>query len=651
MGASGDGSGEAGRGFGAALMATGASVDAFASALLDTVPTFVALTDVDGVVLEVNRLPAGLDASAVLGRSLFDLAREASHSNIRACLEVVRRTHAPSSYDVVGAIPGLVDRDARVRVGPVLADGELRGLVVVISDVTARKEGERALREQEEKLRLAVEATRMGLWSWDLLENAVQWDARVCEIYGRPAHPTDYEEWQRCIHPDDFDRVMEGVQRAVQTGVYEPLEHRLVRPNGELRWVYCCAIVVREGGRVARLTGGILDITERRVIEERLRLSQKMDAVGQLTSGVAHNFNNMLAGMLPVLEVVERKVEEPWRSRVGHARHAGQRAAEMVRQLMTFATPGRVLPRSRASLVELVERAVGMCREAIGPSVDIVSTLTGSSSPVVLANAGEVEQVLVNVLFNARDALETVNGATVRLSLTELPGTDEELVDRCRRANATPIAPGTRVARLRVVDNGIGMPPDVLRRIFDPFFTTKEVGRGTGLGLATAYAIVRDHGGFIWCDSTAGLGTTFDIFLPTLTRQDESSEPHQPALARVLVVDDDATVRTVVAEVLREHGFLVSTAEGGRGALESVMTTDPQLLVLDYTMPGTSGAEVAREVRRLRPDMRIVMFTGRVAGDVEASAADAVLAKPASADAIVDVVVRTLAAPRRALHP
>ncbi len=651
MGASGDGSGEARRGFGAALMATGASVDAFASALLDTVPTFVALTDVEGVVLEVNRLPPGLDVAAVLGRTVFDLARESSHANIRACLEVVRRTHAPSTYEVVGAIPGLVDRDARVRVGPVLCEGELRGLVVVISDVTARKEGERALREQEEKLRLAVEATRMGLWSWDLLENNVHWDARVCEIYGRGAYPADYEEWQRCIHAEDFDRVMEGVQRAVATGVYEPLEHRLLRPNGEMRWVYCCAIVVREGGRVARLTGGILDITERRVIEERLRLSQKMDAVGQLTSGVAHNFNNMLAGMLPVLEVVERKVEEPWRSRVGHARHAGQRAAEMVRQLMTFATPGRALPRSRASLVELVERAVGMCREAIGPSVDIVSGLANTASPVVLANAGELEQVLVNVLLNARDALEAVNGATVRLSLVELAGGDDEVVDRCRRANAAALDPASRIARLRVVDNGTGMPPEVLRRIFDPFFTTKDVGRGTGLGLATAYAIVRDHGGFIWCDSTAGLGTTFDIYLPTIARAEASVERPRPALARVLVVDDDATVRTVVAEVLREHGFVVSTAEGGRAALESVMSGQPELLVLDYTMPGTSGAEVAREVRRLWPEMRIVLFTGRVTGDVETASADAVLAKPASADAIVDVVVRTLAAPRRALHP
>ncbi len=651
MGASGDGSGEARRGFGAALMATGASLDAFASALLDTMPTFVALTDVEGVVLEVNRLPPGLDPAVVLGRTVFDLARESSHANIRACLEAVRRTLAPSSYDVVGAIPGLVDRDARVRVGPVLSEGQLRGLVVIISDVTARKEGERALREQEEKVRLAVEATRMGLWSWDLLENSVQWDARVCEIYGRPSAPATYEEWRGCIAPEDFDRVIGSVERAVATGVYEPIEYRARSSTGELRWVYCCAIVVREGGRVARLTGGILDITERRAIEERLRLSQKMDAVGQLTSGVAHNFNNMLAGMLPVLEVVERKVEEPWRSRVGHARHAGQRAAEMVRQLMTFATPGRVLPRSRASLVELVERAVGMCREAIGPAVEIVSSMPSASSPFVLANAGELEQVLVNVLFNARDALEAVNGATVRLSLAELAGGDEEVVERCRRANAAPMDASVGVARLRVADNGTGMPPDVLRRIFDPFFTTKEVGRGTGLGLATAYAIVRDHGGFIGCDSTAGLGTTFDIYLPTLPAEEVGRGRPSPAPARVLVVDDDATVRTVVAEVLRERGFVVSTAEGGRGALETVMTADPELLVLDYTMPGTSGAEVAREVRRLRPDVRIVMFTGRVTGDVEASAADAVLAKPASADAIVDVVVRTLAAPRRTTYP
>jgi two-component system, cell cycle sensor histidine kinase and response regulator CckA len=571
----------------------------------------------------------------------------------------VHRTHAPSGCEAAGTIEGYPERIGRIRVAPVFRSAaptekrvppepkqEIAGFIVLIADVSERRAQERALADREEKLRIAVDATQMGLWSFDVRSNHVVWDDRVSAIYGRDRPMTTFDEWRSALHPEDADRAIAVVERALRAGVFEPMEHRIIKPSGEVCWVQCVATVFSDETGSQRLVGALFDITRRRAIEEQLRTTQKMDAVGQLTAGIAHNFNNMLAGMLPVLEVVETKVSEPWRTRVAHARYAGQRAADMVSQLMTFARPATMKPRSAEAISEIVTRAVGMCREAIQPTVGIRAEPSAHlANRLVMADASELEQVLVNMMLNARDALAHAVEPCIEIQLYEVDDLDTELRHRASVTGTVLSSEHRSFVRVRVTDNGSGMPKAVQERMFDPFYTTKEIGKGTGLGLATAYAIVRDHGGFIWCESFERLGTTFDTYLPLVQGAGVHLTPRSLAAAHgVLVVDDDATVRTVVAEVLREHGYAVFTAEGGSDALLQAAQRRPGIAFLDYAMPGRSGVQVATELRAQNPGIKIVIFTGRITDDVIAFGADAILAKPASADAIVATVRRTLAA-------
>jgi PAS domain S-box-containing protein len=617
---------------------------------------FVVLCDASGRVVCVDKLPREL-AAHLVGRTVFELAQPESAPAIERCLHEVRTTLSASGYEAIGNIPGIGARPARARVSPILRGREILGLVVLVADVTERREREQAIQDREEKLQIALAATRMGLWSFDMRHMVTSWDKRVQELYGRSEPFHTLEEWREVLHPEDADRVLAGWARALQTGRYEPSEYRVLRTDGQVRWLASFAqVVMGSDNRPVNLTGALVDVTERRTMEEQLRTSQKMDAVGQLTAGVAHNFNNMLASMLPVLEVVEGKIDEPWRSRVSHARHAGQRAADMVQQLMTFASSGANSgnvrkPRSAELVGTLVDRAVGICREAIDPTIRIVTTSSVRNDDAVRVHvdAGEVEQVLVNIMLNARDALAGQRSAEqvpmISVTLDEIASLDAEL--RYRALSQGQDVHGDRVVRIRLMDNGSGMPKEVRERIFEPFYTTKEVGKGTGLGLATAYAIVRDHGGLIWCESIHGLGTTFDVYLPVWSeRPSDAQGSLQRVRGKVLVVDDDTTVRTVVAEVLREHGYDVFAADGGEAALREAARERPEVVVVDYTMPGMTGVQVAEALRVLDPTIRIVIFTGRVTSDVSALAPEAVLAKPASAEAIVATVERARTARR-----
>jgi two-component system cell cycle sensor histidine kinase/response regulator CckA len=371
---------------------------------------------------------------------------------------------------------------------------ELERSAAAAIDISEHK----CLRDTAEKLRVAIRATGLGLWSFDVARRRLTWDERTCALHGLDATPTLERYVQQIVHPTDRSDVLARTRRSLKTGRWDSVRYRIVRPDGAVRWMLTSGgTVCSVDGTPCELVGGMLDVTEQRTLEDQLRQAQKMEAIGNLSAGIAHNFNNMLAVIMPSLEVAVGHLPVERKPLLREAAHAARRASELVRQLMTFAGQSPSSQRAQHSSHEIVEAAVGICARAFG--VDLQLETVFECAPVTLScNAGQLEQVLVNLLLNARDAVRAAERGSGRVSVrvSLRSGGDEPRV--C----------------IQVSDDGVGMSEEVRARAFEPFFTTKGVGRGTGLGLATSYAIVRDHLGTLECSSGLGRGTTFTMTLP-----------------------------------------------------------------------------------------------------------------------------------------
>jgi PAS domain S-box-containing protein len=479
----------------------------FARSILEHAPNFIARVTLEGTLLFLNRVPPGLTVEALLGRSVLDFVDPEAHALVRRTFDEVARTGEPGAYECKASGPHGSMADYDTTVSPIKEGGRVVGLTLLARDVTAQRATERALRESDEKLRLAIGATGVGIWSWDLKADVVLWDESLCRIFGVPRAPQGYEEFIVLIHPDDRERVGTHVQRGVETGEYPDLEHRIVRPDGETRWLLGKASFFRDAdsGRPAMLIGGTFDITDRKRFEERLHHAQKMEAIGQLSAGIAHNFNNMLGIIVPSIELATERADARTGEMLAAALDAATRAAAIVRELMIVSGKSRPADRRPVAFETLVARTVRMCQTTFRP--DITVDLRGDRrARLVVADEGQIGQALLNVLINARDAVESAPEGRPREIRVVVEGDEHQVA-------------------VRVEDDGVGMDDKTRRRVFEPFFTTKEVGRGTGLGLASTYAIVTDHGGTIECASTPGVGTVFTLRFPAFEAAGADGEP------------------------------------------------------------------------------------------------------------------------------
>jgi two-component system cell cycle sensor histidine kinase/response regulator CckA len=604
------------------------STGALLRSVLENAPDIVARVAIDGTLLYLNRVVAGVVLEEALGRSVLDFIAPESRELVQRTFERVARTGAPGAYDCEALGPNGSTSEYSTTVSPIKEGDRVVALTLISRDVSAQRATERALRESDEKLRLAIGATGVGLWSWDFKTGAISWDDALCRIFGVDRAPADYDAFLARIHPDDRELVSAHVKRSAETGAYPDLEHRIVRPDGETRWLLGTATIARdEAGQLALLIGGTFDVTDRRRIDEQLRLAQKMEAIGQLSAGIAHNFNNMLAVIVPSVEAASAKADPVAAEMLAAARDAAMRAAGIVRELMLVAGRSRRADRKSLAIEALVERTVRICRSTFDSRITIELRLA-PEPPLIVGDGGQIEQALLNVLINARDAVQASpepRPRTIRVRLE---------------------AQGGRVV-VRVEDNGVGMDAATRRRAFEPFFTTKEVGRGTGLGLATTYAIVEDHGGTVECASTVGVGTTFTLTFPAAPENERGSERAGavPGVAggseRVLVVDDEALVRSTVARTLRGAGYDVVEAEDGEAALR-VLTADGNgidLVLLDESMPKLSGRGVLAAMREKEIRMPVIGWTAHV-GAMEG--VRAVLNKPVTSAALLRAVREVL---------
>ncbi|HVY95127.1 MAG TPA: response regulator, partial [Bryobacteraceae bacterium] len=509
---------------------------------------------------------------------------------------------------------------------------------------------ETELRASRERLELVLDATEEAYWDWYLKSDGVQISTRYDTMLGyAPLElPRGYQVWLSLTHPEDSARLDQGMKSFASSG--EDLftsEFRMRRKSGEYIWVNCRGKVVERtsDGTPFRMVGTLTDITARKMLEEEFRQAQKLESVGRLAGGVAHDFNNLLTVINGYSGLMLGRLSQnaPLRTHLIEIRKAGERAAELTKQLLTFSRKNVSEPR----LLSLNE-AAAECQTMLGrltrDNIAFTTAYDAAQDEVVI-DPSQVQQILMNLVVNASDAMPSGGKLAVRTANEEVSAADLPKDSDGR--------PGD-YAVLEVEDTGIGMDSNTLQHIFEPFFTTKEVGKGTGLGLSTVYGIVRGCRGFVRVRSTPGLGTTFRIYLPVAAEgilRHSASRRAEPQTAgtsgTVLVVEDEDTVRGFAAETLRAHGYSVLSARGGSDALAQARghAGPIDVVLTDMVMPGMNGKAIASELRRTRPDIRVVFMSG-YAEDNNGTAPNGIdarfLHKPFSPEELISRIGETL---------
>ena len=507
-------------------------------------------------------------------------------------------------------------KDGRVFerfVAPHRIGSTIVGRVVSLRDIGPAVRTEQALEQHRAFLEKAQEIGHIGSWVAELDgSDRLGWSAETHRLFGVPLGTFEGSAtaFFALVHPDDRAGVAAVRDAAVAGGRPLDIEHRVVRSDGSLRWVHERAEVVQDPqGRPLRLVGTVQDITEQRLLEDQLRQSQKMEAIGRLAGGIAHDLNNALTAIAGYAELALGEVgsDHAARADVEEIRRAAERAGSVTRQLLAFSRKQLLEPRV-FDLNETIAAIARLLSRLLGADVEVQTRLSDSALPV-LGDPGQVEQAVINLAVNARDAMP--GGGRLVLA------TARETIDAGFARSHLPIAPGDYVV-LRVTDSGHGMPRETQAHIFEPFFTTKAVGKGTGLGLSMVYGTLKQIGGFIFVDSEVGRGTTFGLYFPPAviappapeasTPRDRERQGHET----LLIVEDEPSVRNMVASALRHDGYRLLIASSAEEALTTADAHDGpiDLLLTDAMMPGKSGVELANLMAVRRPATPVIVMSG-----------------------------------------
>ncbi len=499
-------------------------------------------------------------------------------------------------------------------------DEPMRGVVVTFADVTKEREAELALNSSRAELKRVTEAMPGVLFRFLRRRSGADeflfLSARTRELFGVDVEAAleDAESLLERIHPPD----REALLAAMTPGLREPWEGEVQArgADGNWRWLRGRALPEAEAGGTL-WSGVLIDVTHERHLRQKLGHAQRREAMGDVASGVAHNFNNMLAAVILNIESAQGTSGTEAGTHLDDALQAAHAGAELVRELMQMTRRDAMDRVERVDVVRMTRRVVNVCRPAFEQRITI-RTRFSIKRGIVDARRSELSQVLLNICLNARDAMEGVDDATLTLDVTER------------------IDDASRWIVVRIADVGAGMSDATKARLGEPFFTTKAPGKGTGLGLATAYATLRSIGGTIDCESAIGRGTTFEIRLPQATSP-PSSSPEVVALdeiqfesGRVLLIDDERMIRRAVARDLARRGLEVTEAADGVKGLEMLETQPFDLVVLDLSMPNMTGDKVLAKIRAIRSAPPVIVVTGHLPDDCDLTGAATVLLKPVS---------------------
>ncbi len=519
------------------------------------------------------------------------------------------------------------------------ADGAFDGYCGVGRDITEEVEATESLRLSEARFRALAETAPTGIYRMDAAGTIVFVNEVWRKITSLGAVPLGAVVWREALHPDDRDRVVEAWGETLGRGQDLRQEYRVRRPDGGVRWVVDTAAPERdlEGGLIG-FVGTLTDITEKREIEARLEQSRRLEAIGQLTGGIAHDFNNLLMIVLGNAEMLEdlanRGGEIKPERLLRLARtvlNAAERGAALTQNLLGFSRRRSVRP-EKVSVHRRIQELGELIRRNLGGGITLVFDLSAERDEIMI-DVAQLENAMINIAFNARDAMAsggqmTISTRTLAIGTPSSPESGE--------------LPGGRYLALVIADTGTGMPPEVLSRAIEPFFTTKPEGQASGLGLSLAYGVVKQAGGEIRIDSEPGRGTAVTLILPlveaaaTVGPSDEPVvvQPAAPAVAvrrpRVLVVDDDGPVLTVMSAQIERLGCETVGASSAEAALRLLAADRPfDLLFSDIDLgSGRDGFALASEAKTLRPDIRIMLTTGKLVERGDSDETLPILPKP-----------------------
>lgn len=536
-------------------------------------------------------------------------------------------------------------------------EGEIEGLVAISRNVTERLRTQEALRKSEERLRnqtrilnSILDGIGEGVIVVDAGGHTLLFNSEAQRVLGAQARDVPPAEWAHAygVYLADGRTLVPASENPLVLAMHgtRRVEMEVIIKNGglpEARVAIVATPLRNDSGETTGAIALLRDVTQKRSLEQLLAHSQKMEAVGQLAGGVAHDFNNLLAVIEGSGEMaLEELTAHPAREDVMDMVTAAKRAAALTRQLLAFSRreAARPEPLQLAGVVQNVEK---MLRRLIGEHITLLTKLDEVS--LVMADSNQLEQVLINLCVNARDAMP--EGGTLSIDLHQLAPNDPNAL------------PGTETVVLTVSDTGTGMDSEVLKRIFEPFFTTKEVGKGTGLGLSMVYGIVTQNGGQISVESSVGRGTTFTIIFPVTSleqveRQSYRPRDSVPGSGTILLVEDDPSVRHITARILRRNGYTVveaSRPSEARAISEAGDRID--LLLTDLVMPEMTGVKLADELMLKRPGLHVLYMTGHAGAALTQTQnelldpEERVIQKPFTSDALLDRVRASLLTPAR----
>ena len=533
-----------------------------------------------------------------------------------------------------GTIRWVVGRGTVVRD----AAGEIARVIGTLTDVTDQREAAERLAESNRLLAETQRAGGVGTYVYRLRSGRLDWSDELRRIAGlAPDAPVHRDTALEACHADDRERLIAWGAQLIGSVEVPPFVGRLVRPDGEVRAVEWRARRGVFDGEPA-IIGVATDVTERTQLEDRVRHASKMEAVGNLAAGVAHDFNNYLTVLSMQLEAVRLRQGQVADDDVATMADAVGRCAGLVQQLLAFARRQPFRPR-RLDLTEQVRGVVRIFERVAAPGVAIDWRDEGSVA--VVADPAQVDGAVMNLLVNARDAMPAGGKITVEVARTRLDAGDPRLDGR--------LPPG-EYAMVRVADRGVGIAPEVLPRIFEPYFTTKG-GGGVGLGLAAVYGSVHQHGGSIHVESEVGRGSSFEVHLPADDRPAPSATVpplvEVPPARRILVVEDVEPVREALAELLEEDGLEVDVAEDGAAALALIRGGAAYDVVLsDIVMPRLDGHGLLRALAEEAPAVAVILMTGYT-DRFDEHAGEVRLDKPFSRDQLHAAIARAIASKRR----